>query len=52
MTNIPSNPAEKLLFEISKPGRRCIKFPPLDVPKAAAQGDLSAGCRRNHGGDR
>jgi glycine dehydrogenase subunit 2 len=38
MTNIPSNPAEKLLFEISKPGRRCIKFPPLDVPKAALKG--------------
>jgi glycine dehydrogenase subunit 2 len=33
-TNIPANPAERLLFEISKPGRRCVTFPPLDVPEA------------------
>ena len=33
MTNTPANPAERLLFEISKPGRRCVTFPALDVPE-------------------
>jgi len=28
-----ANPAEKLLFEVSKPGRRCLRLPELDVPK-------------------
>ena len=30
--NIPANPAERLLFEISSPGRRCLQLPALDVP--------------------
>lgn len=33
MTTTLANPAEKLLFEVSKPGRRCLRLPALDVPK-------------------
>ncbi|MHC4839762.1 MAG: aminomethyl-transferring glycine dehydrogenase subunit GcvPB [Planctomycetota bacterium] len=36
MTNIPDNPAERLLFEVSKPGRRCVTLPALDVPAVDA----------------
>jgi glycine dehydrogenase subunit 2 len=36
----PLNPAEKLLFEISKPGRRCVTLPPLDVPAVDARAAL------------
>jgi len=33
MTATLANPAEKLLFEVSKTGRRCLRLPELDVPK-------------------
>jgi glycine dehydrogenase subunit 2 len=33
MTATLTNPAEKLLFEASSPGRRCLRLPALDVPK-------------------
>jgi glycine dehydrogenase subunit 2 len=33
MTTVLANPAEKLLFEASSPGRRCLRLPALDVPK-------------------
>lgn len=33
MTATLANPAEKILFEVSKPGRRCLRLPELDVPK-------------------
>ena len=36
-TIVPNNPAEKLLFEVSSPGRRCIKLPALDVPAVDAK---------------
>ena len=33
MSNLPENPADRLMFELSKPGRRCVTFPALDVPE-------------------
>ncbi|MBX3474120.1 MAG: aminomethyl-transferring glycine dehydrogenase subunit GcvPB [Planctomycetes bacterium] len=33
MTTALANPAEAILFEVSKPGRRCLRLPELDVPK-------------------
>lgn len=36
MSKIPENPAEQLLFEVSKVGRRCVTLPALDVPVVEA----------------
>ena len=36
MSKIPDNPAEQLLFEVSKVGRRCVTLPALDVPAVEA----------------
>src|SRR5262245_7086761 len=35
METRPLHPAEKLVFEISRPGRRAYALPPLDVPDPA-----------------
>ncbi len=40
MTNTLANPAEKLLFEVSKTGRRCLRLPELDVPKVDVKAAL------------
>jgi glycine dehydrogenase subunit 2 len=37
---VPVNPAERLLFEISAPGRRCVTFPVLDVPRTDVKAAL------------
>ncbi|MCA8910718.1 MAG: aminotransferase class V-fold PLP-dependent enzyme, partial [Planctomycetes bacterium] len=47
MTNIPENPAERLMFEISKPGRRCVTFPALDVPEVDVADALKGAKLRN-----
>ena len=47
MTNVPENPAERLMFEISKPGRRCVTFPALDVPEVDVADALKGAKLRN-----